>query len=285
MSKYLYPQDKLPTPQNQRLLELVGEGKRVLEVGCALGYQTRSLKDLQNCSVVGIEIDKKSAESASVYCDRIIVGDIESLDLARDLSGEKFDVITFADVLEHLKDPTQTLARVHEYLKPGGYILASIPNISHASIVFELAQGRFEYRNLGLLDSTHIRFFTRSYIYKTFEAAGYCITLLDRNIVDPHNTEFKTQALTAEDMNLLSYISERNPEYKTYQFIVKAIPLYDQNSLQSELIKEQEQTRLLRIDLERKAQEVRKLESNLKWIESKPLHRVARKLKQYFSDN
>lgn len=285
MSKYLYPDDKLPTPQNLKLLALVGDGKKVLEVGCALGYQTRSLKELQRCSVVGIEIDGDAAASAAAYCDQIIVGDIESLDLAKELTDRKFDVITFADVLEHLKNPVQTLERMHQYLEPGGYILASIPNIAHASIVFEMAQGRFDYRDLGLLDNTHIRFFTRQTIYKTFEAAGYCITSLDRNIAEPHSTEFETQIITNEDEIFLKYIKERNPEFNTYQFILKAAPLTDQKSILSELIASQEKLRVSTINIEQQTQKIKKLQSDLDWIENSLPYKTFCKIKRFFTRN
>ena len=99
MSKYVYPDDQLPSPANLKLLALVGENKAVLEVGCALGYQTRAMRELQHCRITGIEIDAEAAEHARPYCESLIVGDIERLSLPEVLGTAEFDVITFADVL------------------------------------------------------------------------------------------------------------------------------------------------------------------------------------------
>lgn len=285
MSKYTYPDDKLPTPQNVKLLAMVGEEKEVLEVGCALGYQSRSLAEIQRCTVTGIEIDGNAAKHAERYCSKVIVGDIESLDLDDKIGAKQFDVITFADVLEHLKNPAQTLVRVGKFLKPGGYVLASIPNIVHASVIFEMAQGRFEYNNVGLLDNTHIRFFTRQTIYSTFEAAGYCITALDRNKVALHETEFKTRRLTLDDETFINYISSRNPEFLTYQFIVKAVPLNDGQSFQGELITAQDALRVANLSIEQQKQRIHKLESDLQWIDRNPIYQILSKAKKLIGRN
>lgn len=273
MKQYTYTEKQLPTPQNSKLLALVGENKKVLEVGCAMGYQTRALHEIQCCQVTGIEIDSNAAKNARPYCEDLIVGDIETMDLNQLLHDKQFDVIIFADVLEHLKNPSAVLHKIRPFLREGAYVLASIPNIAHCSVTYEMARGRFDYRPLGLLDDTHIRFFTRQTIYHTFEEAGYLIVALDRNCVSASETEFKTRAETDEDRHFLEYIKQRNPEAETYQFIVKAIPIDDINSHQSEFIVAKEQIQLLVEDAKLNEKRIGELESNLAWITSRPSYR------------
>ena len=273
MKKYTYPENKLPTPQSSKLLALVGENKKVLEVGCATGYQTQTMHEMLHCQVTGIEINPNAAIQARPYCEDLLVGDIETMDVNQLLHDRQFDVITFADVLEHLKDPTAVLQKVKPFLREGAYILASIPNIAHCSVIYEMARGRFEYRSLGLLDDTHIHFFTRQTIYHTFEKAGYQIIALDRIRIPASNTEFKTHPETEDDRKFIEYINQRNSEAETYQFIVKAIPINDITSHQTELIAAQEQIRLLVQNAKLNEKRISELESNLAWITNRPSYK------------
>jgi 2-polyprenyl-3-methyl-5-hydroxy-6-metoxy-1,4-benzoquinol methylase len=274
MKEYTYPDEELPTPGNSRLLALVGENKKVLEVGCAMGYQSRSLSEVQGCQVTGIEVDAKAADHARPYCEDLIVGDIEVLDLDRVINSRRFDVITFADVLEHLRDPVAALRKVRPFLATGGYVVASVPNITHCAVIYEMARGRFEYRAFGLLDDSHIRFFAQQSVYRTFEQAGYLIVAISRNSVPASSTEFRIRAETDEDRQFLDYIKQRNPDADTYQFVVKAVPIDDAQACQSELIAAQEKVRLLLNDAKLHDTKIRQLESNLEWITRRPLYRL-----------
>jgi len=282
MSKYVYPDDQLPSPGNLKLLALVGENKTVLEVGCALGYQTRAMRELQHCRITGIEIDSEAAEHARPYCDSLIIGDIERLSLPEVLGSAEFDVITFADVLEHLRDPSSALSRIRPHLKAEGYIVASIPNIAHASIVYELAHGRFNYQDLGLLDNTHIKFFTREAVLQTFERAGYLVVSLDRTRVAAADTEFKTQPVTVEDKAFLSYVREHNTEAETYKFIVKAIAANDAGAQQAALFSAQEEIHALQTDNAVQRERLRTLESQIAWLNNRPFARLRRALRKLF---
>jgi len=282
MSKYVYPDDQLPSPANLKLLALVGENKAVLEVGCALGYQTRAMRELQHCRITGIEIDAEAAEHARPYCESLIVGDIERLSLPEVLGTAEFDVITFADVLEHLRDPAEALRSIRPHLKADGYIVASIPNIAHASIVYELAHGRFNYQQLGLLDDTHIKFFTRETVLQTFERAGYLVISLDRTRVAAVDTEFKTQPVTGEDQAFLSYVRERNPEAETYKFIVKAIAANDSGAQQAALLSAQKQIHALQTDNAVQRDQLRILESQVAWLTNSPFARLRSALRKLF---
>jgi GT2 family glycosyltransferase/2-polyprenyl-3-methyl-5-hydroxy-6-metoxy-1,4-benzoquinol methylase/glycosyltransferase involved in cell wall biosynthesis len=210
-----------PTPDSSygKLLAHVPPGARVLDVGCAYGGFSAALRRLRNCTVVGVEIDPIEAESARSRCDQLFVGDIA--DLVHRLPRD-FDVVVAADVLEHLADPKTVLEALAGVLRPGGAVLASIPNVTHLSVILSLANGRFPRSREGLLDSTHVQFFGEQDVLELFRAAGYAASVVDRVRIDPRLTEFKSD-LAAVPQEMLSFL-ERNPNADTYQFIVRAVP-------------------------------------------------------------
>src|SRR5215210_4290034 len=203
------------------IVELVGYDKQVLDVGCSTGYLAEVLLK-RGCRVTGIEIDPKAARQAEEHCERVIVGDVESLDVGEELDEGSFDVIIFGDVLEHLKDPLQTLGRLRSFLGPRGYVVASIPNIAHGSVRLALMQGKFQYHSVGLLDSTHLRFFTRETLEQLFKDAGLVITELRRTTRGIFDTEIEIdkEMVTEELLQLV----HGDPEGLTYQFVVTAQP-------------------------------------------------------------
>lgn len=210
------------------VVELVGYDKHVLDVGCSTGYIAEVLVK-RGCRVTGIEIDLKAARRAEDHCERVIVGDVESLDLGEELDEGSFDVIIFGDVLEHLKDPLQTLRRLKSSLGPGGYVVASIPNIAHGSVRLALMQGKFQYNSVGLLDSTHLRFFTRESLEQLFKDAGFLITGLRRTTRGIFDTEIEIdrEMITEEMLQLV----HRDPEGLTYQFVLTAQPFVEAGTL------------------------------------------------------
>jgi O-antigen biosynthesis protein len=203
------------------IVELVGYDKNVLDVGCSTGYLAEVLVQ-RGCRVTGIEIDPKAARRAEEHCERVIVGDVESLDLGKELDESSFDVIIFGDVLEHLKDPLQALRRLKSSLGPRGYVVASIPNIAHGSVRLALMQGKFRYHSVGLLDNTHLRFFTRESLEQLFKDAGFLITGLRRTTRGIFDTEIEIDRdmVTEEILELV----RRDPEGLTYQFVLTALP-------------------------------------------------------------
>lgn len=163
------------TPRTE-LLQLITEvPQRVFEIGCGSGATGLVLKQkFQGLEFVGLEPEEKVAQIAHTRLDKVIVSDIEKVEL--DTLGLKkgyFDIIICADVLEHLYDPWKTLFAVRDYLKPDGRVLASIPNIQHIDIINNLLKGNWTYSKYGLLDATHIRFFTLNEIVKMFSGTGY----------------------------------------------------------------------------------------------------------------
>jgi len=136
----------------------------VLEFGPAYGRLTKYVKENLKCNVTVVEIDEDAAKTLQKFADRCFVGveegDIEKYYWEKKLEEEKFDYIIFADVLEHLYNPKEVLERSKKFLKEDGSILISIPNISHNSVIIDLINDEFKYREVGLMDDTHIRFFT-----------------------------------------------------------------------------------------------------------------------------
>jgi len=130
--------------------------RRVLEVGTATGYLSQEMSGL-GCDITGIEQDPEMAAIATQYCSRMITGDVEEVDVT---TLGTYDAIIFGDVLEHLKDPRAVLTRFARLLAPGGKILISLPNVANLWVRLNLLFGRFEYSRVGILDHTHLRFFT-----------------------------------------------------------------------------------------------------------------------------
>jgi 2-polyprenyl-3-methyl-5-hydroxy-6-metoxy-1,4-benzoquinol methylase len=203
------------------VLELVGTGKRVLDVGCATGYLAEALGSRGN-KVSGVEIDAAAAEEARPYLERLVVGDLERIDLGVELAGERFDVVVFADVLEHLRDPVATLRQAKAILGEGGYVVLSIPNIAHGSVRFALLEGQFQYRSLGLLDGTHLRFFTRESLEELLSEAGFVAVDVRRTTASPFQTEIPLSPSDFPD-DVITRVAA-DPDSTTYQFVLTATP-------------------------------------------------------------
>lgn len=156
------------------LLQWVGTGKRVLEVGCSTGFMSRLMVE-RNCVVTGIEIDPKAAERARAHCREVHVRDLNALDWTVGLPHKAFDVVLLGDVLEHLIDPTGALLGVKELLGSDGTVVVSLPNVVHWVTRLKLLCGQFDYESVGTLDHTHLRFFTVRSGRELLQSAGYNI--------------------------------------------------------------------------------------------------------------
>ncbi|MGZ4180395.1 MAG: methyltransferase domain-containing protein [Solirubrobacteraceae bacterium] len=204
-----------------QVVRLVGTDARVLELGPSSGHMSRVLRD-RGCSVVGIELDSEAATDAARYCERMIVGDLDTVDLDGELGSDRFDVIVAADVLEHLKDPLAVVRKLRDFLAPEGFFVISLPNIAHGSVRLAPLQGRFQYQRTGLLDHTHLRFFTRESIGELLDAAelGVAEMFLQRLAIAESEIEFDRRQVPAEVVAAL----EQDPDATTYQFVIKAVP-------------------------------------------------------------
>lgn len=161
---------------------------KVLEFGSATGYATRYMSEKLNCEVTCIEINPEMAKLAEPYAKNVIIGDIEGNTWENKLT-DTFDYILFADVLEHLRRPETIIYRAKQFLAENGFILTSIPNIGHNSILLSLRNGKFEYTSTGLLDDTHIHFLTRESIFKIFNKNDLFCTAEENKLIRPCDTE------------------------------------------------------------------------------------------------
>ena len=155
------------------MMDLQREGLRVLEIGCACGATLREIGHRNpTANLYGVELNEKAAEVAAPFAT-ILSMDVERLDPTE--IKERFDYIVMGDVVEHLLDPWSAIQNMRELLVPGGAIVASIPNVAHISNLYNVLGGRWTYEDMGLLDRTHFRFFTRQEIIKLFEGANLAV--------------------------------------------------------------------------------------------------------------
>jgi O-antigen biosynthesis protein len=207
-----------------KMLSLIGNNKRVVDFGCATGYFAHLLAQ-QQCVVTGIEINPEAAKAAEQYCQEVIVADLDFVSVKEILAEHQFDVAIFGDVLEHLRNPWKVLRDTKQILKEDGYVVASIPNIAHGAIRLALLQGRFEYTELGILDNTHLRFFTRKTVEDFLENSGYLLTDIERT-----KLPFLTKNHLVPEININDFDREmikkmqQDEDIDTLQFVVKAVP-------------------------------------------------------------
>ena len=203
------------------MLELIGSNKTVLDVGCASGYLAKTLGAYGN-TVTGVEYDAEAAAEAEPHLHRVVVADLDQVDLAEAVGGDCFDVIVFGDVLEHLRDPLPSLRAARRMLNPGGYIVISIPNIAHGDVRMSLLLGRFRYGNLGLLDTTHLRFFTRQSLQELLADAGFVAAQVRTTKAPLFGTELGVRPEEVDQAIVDALLAQ--PDAMTYQFVFSAVP-------------------------------------------------------------
>lgn len=176
---------------NPDLLEILPSVARVVEVGCSSGALAKAYK-LRNpaCEYIGVEIDADYASVASETCDKVLIGDIQAL--LQDSSHEedlRGDCWIFGDTLEHTQDPWQILRLIRTRMPKRGHLCACIPNMQHWSIQLRLNQGLIHYEESGLLDRTHLRWFSRITILQLLQSTGFQINTLKPRIFNHPNAE------------------------------------------------------------------------------------------------
>jgi 2-polyprenyl-3-methyl-5-hydroxy-6-metoxy-1,4-benzoquinol methylase len=209
-----------PNNTHAYALAMVGHNKSVLEVGCAIGYFTKAMVK-RGCKVVGIEIDPEAAARAEEWAERVVVGDIDRGEVWDQLDDESFDVVLCGDVLEHLRDPLGALQSAVRKLKPDGVVVTSFPNVAHGDVRLSLLQGDFVYRDLGLLDRTHIRFFTLETVRELLRDAGLLIVDTKRVIVPLFGSELEVKREGVRQSTVDDILAD--PEAETYQFVMKSV--------------------------------------------------------------
>ena len=195
--------------------------KRVLEIGCGTGALGSLMKrTLPGLAWDGLEVFPSAAKTAAAHLDRVFEGSVEDFDL--DPLAATYDTIVMGDVLEHLVNPWSTLERLTRILRRGGHLCLSVPNVNHWSIFYTLTRGRFPYAESGLLDRTHLRFFTRTELEQSVAQAGLKVRRTESIVIDhPQMVPFIDNYLEFQRSVGLSNPDLAN-EMKTFQWIVTA---------------------------------------------------------------
>jgi 2-polyprenyl-3-methyl-5-hydroxy-6-metoxy-1,4-benzoquinol methylase len=209
-----------PNNAHSFMLGMIGHAKRVIEFGCGPGHVTKVMQE-RGCRVTGLEIDPEAARQAERYAEKVLVVDLDLDDFAAKLSGEDFDVALFGDVLEHVRDPLALLRSARALLRGGGYVVVSVPNIAHVDVRLALLSGRFDYGDWGLLDDTHLRFFTRASFERLVHEAGFRMVELRRVVVPAFSSEIAVSRETANAEALRT--AYEDPEAETYQFVARLV--------------------------------------------------------------
>lgn len=200
--------------------------RKVLEIGCMSGALAREFKKIApHVQYAGVEIDASYAELAKKYCDSVYTLNIdEAPDYFWEMQSS-VDAWIFGDVLEHLRDPWRVLSKIKTVIPKDGYVAACIPNAQHWSIQAKLSIGDLRYEDSGLLDRTHLRWFTRQTIYEMFEDSGFKVVLEIPRIFQQNNT--------SEILKSISHTAALcgfNPELAIkdalpLQYVIKAVPI------------------------------------------------------------
>jgi 2-polyprenyl-3-methyl-5-hydroxy-6-metoxy-1,4-benzoquinol methylase len=214
-----------------KLIKMCGHDKGVLDVGCSSGHLARALIE-RGCTVSGVEINPEAAQRAAEVCDRVVVGDLDLIELTDEFAGQLFDVILFGDVLEHLKSPQKVLNEARMLLAPGGFIGLSVPNVAHISIRLMLLKGEFNYQDVGILDDTHLRFYTRRSLCSMLESCGYIVDHLDWT-EERISEDTLREALDPLGLNDIGPIAERfaSPDSVAFQYVARAFPATEQERI------------------------------------------------------
>ncbi len=205
------------------LITMAGHDRAVLDVGCAAGDTARALV-ARGCTVSGVEIDAEAAEPGRDLYDELVIADIEQSPLSTHFKAESFDAIIFGDVLEHLRDPAATLRDAIPLLAPDGQILVSIPNVTHAAVRLALLQGSWDYSDKGLLDRTHVCFYTRESVCRLLEDAGLVIEELRATVLDPlHHVVVEDISIDTERLppEIIDWVRHQ-PEALVFQYVAAA---------------------------------------------------------------
>lgn len=188
--------------------------KRTLDVGCASGAFSANLKENLNIEAWGIEMVADVAEIAKNKLDRVLIGTFD--EVQNELPEKYFDCIFFNDVLEHMPDPESCLRDIQRHLAPNGHIIASIPNMRYIKVLLDLIFKKdWEYKDSGIMDRTHLRFFTKKSMIRMFDKCGYNIKQIKGiHKISPYSLTSIINFLMFNKMDDVKYI----------QFVVVASP-------------------------------------------------------------
>jgi SAM-dependent methyltransferase len=220
--RHKYEYQVNPDTAAAKVIRMVGDNRRVLELGSGPGSITRHLHG-NGCRVTALELDAEAIAIVSEFCERVHPCNLNDAQWPALLGNERFPVIVAADVLEHLYDPWGTLKKMLPLLSEGGCVVISLPHVAHSAVVACLLNEDFEYQPWGLLDRTHIRFWGIRNIQKLFDEAGFKIVEADFVVRAPEQTEFagRWRKLPREARKALEW----NRFGNVYQVVLRAVPL------------------------------------------------------------
>lgn len=185
---------------NADLLDVVPSCRRIVEVGCSRGAMALAYREKNpGCHYLGVEIDPDYAKIARERCDNVLVGDIEHFlqSSERELLADR-DCWIFGDALEHLRDPWEVLRHARNLMEDeGGLVCACIPNMQHWSIQLKLNAGTLDYEESGLLDRSHLRWFTRRTIVSMFQDAGFRLEVFRPRTFSESNERMAAELVAA----------------------------------------------------------------------------------------
>lgn len=203
----------------------------VLEFGPASGRLTKYLKENKNCTVYIVEIDEEAGKIAAQYAKDYIIGDILDYEWVRKFHDIKFDYILFADVLEHLRDPKTVLEQAGKLLAEDGRICLSVPNIAHNSVIIDLLNNQFNYTSTGLLDNTHVHFFTQDSLNGLIKEAGLYTDKCYATYSQVGQNEFENTYSMVDEYIQEFLKSRKLGEVYQYVYVLSSHPTNTENNI------------------------------------------------------
>ena len=195
------------------------EPLKILDIGCSEGYFGATLKD-NGHTVWGIETNAIAADIAQEALDQVYRDSIEAFLLEEKFLAERFDAIVLGDVLEHLLDPRRVLQAISARLTERGVIISSVPNVAHERVRMMLLEGRWDYSATGIMDNTHLHFFTRDTLVELHSNAGLSVERMSTIELPGENVQIPVNP--AIEVELKKYIADR--EREVFQFVTLAKP-------------------------------------------------------------
>lgn len=256
--------------------------KKILDVGCGVGYIGRAIKEQQKCDIDGIDIDKTALRIAEKYYNQTYlmkIGDETNrvfVDFLK--SSKKYDCIICGDIIEHLADPGYVISILSKKLAPNGKILVSIPNIAHIDVVANLIDGRFNYGETGILDNTHLRFWTESSFYDFIKninehyGTNLSPKLIGKTIVEHPilDTRYFREICGDEIFTFQNIFELKNEKHPTIPHLQK------KNNYRDIIVAIDVRNEVadLKTELAKKDEVIHQLESSFSWKITKPLRKI-----------
>jgi len=187
----------------------ISPDSKILELGCSTGFMSQYFSSKLNCQVTGVDINPQALKKAKKHCQQVILGDLEDKSIQKiiKLSGP-FDIVFASAVIEHLKNPESVLQLIKQVLKPKGILIITTSNIAHWRIRLKLFLGNWNYQDYGVLDKTHLKFYTYHTFQTLIKSAGFKILKVK---IDP-----------AGGIKFLNLIFKNFPNLYAHQIVIKA---------------------------------------------------------------